>query len=209
MIALSIIVWSCNNAGDNSTTTDSSGHVTIDSNAGNRTQDTGSSNTTNTTPMPVQADAASTAFLPKAADGGMAEVQQGQVAQQKGTNDAVKNFGSMMVRDHSAANDQLKALATRRNITLPDSLGSKNKKMLDDLNKKSTREFDKAYINAMVKDHQEDIKEFEEAEKKVTDTEVKSFITNTLPTLKMHLDSAKAIQKRQNTADQDHWYMDI
>ena len=68
--------------------------------------------------------------------------------------------------------------------------------MVDDLSKKSGRDFDRAYMNAMVKDHQEDIKAFETAEKKVTDTEVKAFISNTLPILHIHLDSAKAIQKR-------------
>jgi len=154
----------------------------------------GSNRSTNT--QPIVADAATSAFLPKAADGGMAEVQQGQLAQQKGSSQAVKDFGAMMVRDHSAANDKLKALATQRNVTLPDSISSKHKKMMDNFNKKSGKDFDKAYINEMVKDHQEDIKEFEKAADKVSDAEVKAFINNTLPTLKTHLDSAKAIQKR-------------
>jgi putative membrane protein len=102
----------------------------------------------------------------------------------------------MMVRDHSAANDRLKALATQRNVTLPDSVSSKHKKMMETLNKKSGKEFDRFYINEMVKDHQEDVKAFEQAANKVSDLEVKAFINNTLPTLKTHLDSAKAIQKR-------------
>lgn len=196
LIALSIVFFSCNNASKNSTeTTDSSGQTSMDSgNAGNRMQDSGSAINRN---LPsVKADAASVDFFPKAADGGMAEVQQGQIAQQKASSQWVKDFGTMMVNDHSAANDKLKALASQRNITLPSSIGQKNQKMIDDLNKKSGKEFDRAYINAMVKDHQEDIKEFEEASKMVTDNDVKSFIDNTLPTLHTHLDSAKAIQKR-------------
>ena len=196
LVALSVFFFSCNNASKNSTeTTDSSGQTKMDSgSAGNRMQDSGS--VANRNLPSIQADAASVAFFPKAADGGMAEVQQGQLAQQKATSQWVKDFGTMMVNDHSAANDKLKTLAAQRNVTLPASISEKNQKMIDDLNKKSGKEFDKAYINGMVKDHQEDIKEFEEASKKVTDTDVKSFIDNTLPTLRTHLDSAKAIQKR-------------
>jgi putative membrane protein len=90
----------------------------------------------------------------------------------------------------------MKVLAAQRNLTVPDSGSSKHKKMMADLNKKSGKEFDRFYINEMVKDHQEDIKAFEQAANKVSDLEVKAFINNTLPTLKTHLDSAKAIQKR-------------
>ncbi|TMI71602.1 MAG: DUF4142 domain-containing protein [Bacteroidetes bacterium] len=191
--AICFFSWSCNNAGkDSETTTDSSNRTTIDSNNNNSMSD---SNNKTTTP-PIVADPATAAFLPEAADGGMAEVQQGQLAQQKGNNQAVKDFGAMMVRDHSAANDRLKALATQRNVTLPDSVSSKHKKMMETLNKKSGKEFDRFYINEMVKDHQEDVKAFEQAANKVSDLEVKAFINNTLPTLKTHLDSAKAIQKR-------------
>jgi putative membrane protein len=191
--AICFFAWSCNNAGkDSETTTDSSGRTTLDSGNNNSMSD---SNNSTSTP-PIVADPATAAFLPEAADGGMAEVQQGQIAQQKGNTQAVKDFGAMMVHDHSAANDRLKALATQRNVTLPDSVSSKHKQMMQNLNKKSGKEFDRFYINEMVKDHQEDIKEFEQAANKVGDLEVKAFINNTLPTLKTHLDSAKAIQKR-------------
>ncbi|HET6995165.1 MAG TPA: DUF4142 domain-containing protein [Chitinophagaceae bacterium] len=192
--AICFFAWSCNNAGkDSETTTDSTSHTTSD--AGNNSS-TPDSNNSNTNLQTITADAVTAAFLPEATDGGMAEVQQGQLAQEKGNNQAVKDFGTMMVHDHSAVNDRLKALATQRNVQLPDSVSRKHKKMLDDLSKKSGKEFDRAYINAMVKDHQEDIKEFEEAANKVNDLEVKAFINNTLPTLRTHLDSAKAIQKR-------------
>lgn len=196
LVAFSFIVWSCNNASDNSTTTDSTNHSTDSANTGAMNPGNTPDSSYNNSGTAIRADEASAAFLPEAAGGGLAEVQQGQLAQQKGNNQSVKNFGAMMVHDHTAANDQLKALATRRSLVIPDTLNSKHKKMVDDLSKKSGRDFDKAYMNAMVKDHQEDIKEFEAAEKKVSDTEVKSFISNTLPTLRMHLDSAKAIQKR-------------
>jgi putative membrane protein len=145
------------------------------------------------TTMP--ADAKTTSFLKDAAEGGMAEVQLGQLAQDKGNSQRVKDFGSMMVRDHSSANDQVKQLASQRSVSLSDSISSQHKKAKDDLSKKDGKAFDKAYIDAMVKGHQQVIDMFEKASKNVTDAQVKSFIDNTLPTIKMHLDSAKAIQK--------------
>ena len=87
-------------------------------------------------------------------------------------------------------------MASQKSVTLPDSVSAEHKKMMTDLQKKKGIDFDKAYIDGMVKDHQKDVKEFEEAANKVKDTDVKAFITNTLPVLKTHLDSAKAIQKR-------------
>jgi len=143
----------------------------------------------------MTADPQTTSFLKDAADGGMAEVQIAQMAQDKANNQRVKDFASMMVRDHSAANDQVKQLASQRSVNLPDSISTKHQKAKSDLEKKEGKAFDKAYIDAMVKGHQQVIDMFKKASKNVTDTQVKSFIDNTLPTIKMHLDSAKAIQK--------------
>jgi putative membrane protein len=146
--------------------------------------------------MTTPTDAASSAFLMKVAGVGMAEVALGQDAQQKAINQSVKDFASMMVQDHTAANDKVKSLATQRNVTLPGSVDADHQKMIDDLNKKSGKAFDKSYIDAMVKGHEKVIKDFQDASGAVGDTEVKAFINNTLPTLQTHLDSAKAIQKR-------------
>lgn len=131
-------------------------------------------------------------FAVAAANGGMAEVELGALAQEKAGNAKVKDFGSMMVKDHSKANDEMKALAKSKGITLPDSIDSKEKKVKSDLSAKSGADFDKAYVSNMIDDHKEDIKEFEDAAKNVKDPELKAFAVKTLPTLKMHLD---AIQK--------------
>jgi len=131
-------------------------------------------------------------FAVAAANGGMAEVELGTLAQEKAVNAKVKDFGSMMVKDHSKANDEMKALAKSKGITLPDSIDSKEKKVKSDLSAKSGADFDKAYVSNMIDDHKEDIKEFEDAAKNVKDPELKAFAVKTLPTLKMHLD---AIQK--------------
>ena len=131
-------------------------------------------------------------FAVAAANGGMAEVELGKLAQQKAANQKVKDFGTMMVSDHSKANDEMKALAKSKGITLPDSLDSKEQKVKNDLSAKSGADFDKAYVSNMIDDHKKDIKEFEEAAKNCKDADLKAFAVKTLPTLKMHL---YAIQK--------------
>lgn len=144
---------------------------------------------------PVAADEETSSFLVKAADMGMTEVKLGNMAEEKGTHQSVKDFGAMMVHDHSAANDQVKTLASQRNVSLPAEASNDSRKDIDDLAKKNGTNFDKAYINAMIKGHQTTIDLFERALDKVNDTEVKTFINNTLPKVRKHLDSAKAIQK--------------
>ena len=86
-------------------------------------------------------------------------------------------------------------MAARRNVTLPTAVGDKEKKEINDLNKKSGAGFDIAYMKNMIRNHTKKITLFENASDKVKDTEVKTFIDNALPQLRNYLDSAKAIQK--------------
>jgi putative membrane protein len=74
-------------------------------------------------------------FAKEAAQGGMAEVKLGQLAQEKGSNDSVKSFGKRMVDDHSKANDKLKEVASRESITLPNDLSAKDQATYDRLSK--------------------------------------------------------------------------
>lgn len=143
----------------------------------------------------ISIDEASTSFLVDAANGGMAEVQLGEVAAQKASDPRVKAFGAMMVQDHRMANDKVKSLAGQRNVTLPDSVSNEKKKEMDDLVIKTSNDFDKAFMRQMVNDHESTISLFEKASDKVSDPEVKTFVENTLPKLRLHLDSTKAIQK--------------
>ena len=150
---------------------------------------------TNSAQSSTPPDSATIMFMTKAASGGMMEVQLGKVAQEQGLSQRVKDFGAMMVRDHGKANDELKSLASGKNVALSDSLMPDHKHHVIDLQKRKGAAFDKAYINMMVEDHQEDIKEFEKASNNLSDGEIKAFATRTLPTLKTHLDSAKVISK--------------
>jgi putative membrane protein len=133
-------------------------------------------------------------FWTDAAQGGMAEVELGKLALQKSQNAEVKKFAQMMVTDHTAANNELKALATKKNIVLPTDIGD-HKSTVDDLSKLSGAEFDKEYVEAMVDDHQEDVEFFEDKSDN-SDADIKAFTTKTLPTLKKHLEAIKAIQSK-------------
>lgn len=132
-------------------------------------------------------------FAMKAADGGMAEVELGRLATQKASNERVKQFGQKMVDDHSKANDALKKAASQEGLDLPADTSEKHKKLVQKLSGLSGAAFDKAYMNEMVKDHVEDVKEFEKASKAPGDSPVKSFAAATLPTLKDHLQMARDI----------------
>ncbi|HEU0208179.1 MAG TPA: DUF4142 domain-containing protein [Candidatus Udaeobacter sp.] len=120
-------------------------------------------------------------FMRKAAKGGMMEVAMGQVAEQKGQSDDVKSFGRRMVADHGKANDELKSLASKKGVELP--------------NKEHTTKWssDKTYMDMMVKDHEKDLAEFKEEASSGSDADVKKFADDTAKVIQEHLDLAKEI----------------
>jgi putative membrane protein len=132
-------------------------------------------------------------FMLKAAQGGMAEVELGQLAQQNGQSQDVKDFGKRMVDDHSKANDELKQLASDKGVSLPTDLNAKDKATKDRLSKLNGAAFDKAYMNDMVKDHKMDVAEFKHESMAAKDPQVKDWAGKTLPTLQSHLDQAEKI----------------
>jgi putative membrane protein len=126
-------------------------------------------------------------FMTKAASGGMLEVQLGQQVAQKATTPEAKSFAQQMVTDHTKSNDELKALAAQKNITLPTTLGKDQQKVYDDVLAEKGVDLDKKYVSAMLTDHQEDITEYQEAVTKSGDTNVKTYAQKNLPVLQMHL----------------------
>ena len=176
LVAGLFIIQACNNNSE----TSSSHEDAVDS-----------AKSVNKVVQPVQKDASD--FAVAAANGGMMEVELGKVAQEKGVNPRVKDFGGMMVKDHSAANDNLKTVAGMLNITLPDSVSDDTRKEIDKLKKKKGRDFDKAYVDMMLDDHKKDIAEFRKCADNCSDSSIKSFASTTLPTLEKHLDSIQAI----------------
>lgn len=140
------------------------------------------------------AKSSDTAFAMKAARGGMAEVQLGKLASEKGGSAEVKAFGQQMVEDHSKANDQLKAIAQQENMTLPTNMDAKDQALYNKLQTMSGSQFDKVYVKNMVKDHEKDIKEFKKEADKGRNAQLKNFASSTLPILQGHLDKIKGIQ---------------
>jgi len=143
----------------------------------------------------IKADPECSEFLVKAANGGMAEVKLAQLAKDKAKDSAVQHFADMMITDHGNANEKVKALAAERNVTLPAEPGADEQKKADDLSKKTGHDFDKAYVNAMVKGHEDVLDMFKKASAKVTDAPVKAFIDNTIPVIEHHLMRIKDIKK--------------
>ena len=146
---------------------------------------------------PLMASAADstpdTSFYKNAAEGGLSEVDAGNLAQSKGTSQAVKDFAAMMVTDHTAANDKLKALAATKNVSLPTSpsvMQMATKAKLDVL---SGDTFDKSYIKAQLKAHRDTIALFKKEIASGQDSDAKAFATATLPTLQAHLKKIKSI----------------
>jgi len=138
-------------------------------------------------------------FAKEAAVGGLAEVELGKLAQQKASSDAVKQFAQKMVDDHSKANDELKQVASKESLDLPDAPDKKHQSRIDKLGKLSGAEFDKAYIKDQLKDHQEDVRKFQSESKNGTDPGIKEFATKTLPTLEQHLQMVKDLHKSGGT----------
>ena len=132
--------------------------------------------------------------------GGMTEVELGKLAAQKASREDVKQFGQKMVDDHTKANDQLKQIAGKENIPIPDSLDSKHQSRIDKLSKLSGADFDKAYIKDQLKDHQTDVREFSNEAQGGTDPNIKTFASSTLPTLQEHLEMVKNLNKSEKNA---------
>ena len=138
--------------------------------------------------------AAPSGFMSDAAKGGIAEVEMSKLAMSKAQNAEIRKFASTMLNDHINANDQLNALAMKRNVTLPGEVSAEHKKTIDELSKLSGAEFDKKYADAMIKDHEKDVSLFRTQSKSETDAEAKAFAAKTLPTLESHLKMIKDIR---------------
>jgi len=145
----------------------------------------------------LAADNPDASFYKKAAEGGIAEVELGKLAQDKSSSPGVKDFGAMMVKDHSAANDKLKAIADGKAVKLPTSPSVGQMATKAKLEVLSGATFDKSYIKGMIEDHQEDIKEFEKEASSGQDADAKAYAAATLPTLKAHLKKIQAIAAAQ------------
>jgi putative membrane protein len=148
-------------------------------------------------PVPQAASTSSAAATPDhhfasaAAAGGAAEVKFGKLAEEKASDPAVKAFGKRMVDDHSKAGEQLKEVAQSENMSLPSNMKAQDRAQYERLSKLSGAEFDRAYMQMMVKDHEEDVAEFKKEAASGKNAALKNFAAQTLPTLEEHLKQAR------------------
>jgi putative membrane protein len=136
------------------------------------------------------------AFLTTAARGGMAEVRLGQLAQTNGRSAAVRGFGQRMVDDHGRANQELAALAQRKQVTPPSGIGAEHQRVYDELAGLRGAAFDRTYARAMVEDHEEDLRAFQEEAQNGTDPDVRAFAARAVPLLREHLRMAQRLPQR-------------
>jgi putative membrane protein len=132
-------------------------------------------------------------FFKNAAEGGMAEVDAGKLAQQKGASPAVKEFGAMMVKDHSAANGKLQSIAAAQGVKLPTSASVMQMASAKELQMMSGDSFDKSYIKDQIKAHEDTMELFKKEIASGKDQQARDFASSTLPTVQAHLVRIKQI----------------
>jgi putative membrane protein len=133
-------------------------------------------------------------FFKAASQINLLEIALADVATQKSQNAEVKKYAEMMRKDHTAANQKLQAVATKQGTTLETTLDTKHKQIQTEIEQKSGTEFDQAYATGMIKGHAKAIGKYQQATR-LTNADVKKYATDTLPTLRNHLQQAKDLAK--------------
>ena len=138
------------------------------------------------------------AFVREALEGGMAEVQLGQLALEKSSNPDVKQFAQKMVDDHTKLGSEMKQVAQQLGVKPPDKPSSKAKSTMTRLQALNGDTFDKAYIKDMVKDHQQDEKEFKQAGLNTSNPALKDVISQGAQMIGQHLQLIEQIAQKNN-----------
>jgi putative membrane protein len=132
-------------------------------------------------------------FIRDAAEGNAAEIGLAEIAVRKAQNPQVRDYAQQLIRDHAQSNAQLQQIAVANGISWPVAIKKSDARTLDKYENMNGAEFDRSVMNHWVKDHREDIKEYDKAAKHAQDPQVKQFAISTLPTLRQHLNRAEAI----------------
>ncbi len=133
-------------------------------------------------------------FMMMAAQGNLLEVRLGELAFERGASPAVKKFGQRMVKDHSKAFAELKKLASKHGVTLPRDLDTKHQGEAEKFAKLKGADFDKAYAQHMLAEHQKDVAKFQREAKEVRDPGLRMWTEQTLPVLQEHLQLARKLK---------------
>ncbi|NPD69164.1 DUF4142 domain-containing protein [Lichenicola cladoniae] len=147
-----------------------------------------------TPPGPPPLAAADATFIQDAAQGGLAEVQAGQLAQSKARSSRVKAYGAKMVADHTPANDQLKQIATAKGAMVPTAPNDMQMQQMTALQADMGRKFDHDYIEDQIAGHTAMLQLFQTEAASGTDPDLKKFAADTVPVVQAHLDAANALE---------------
>lgn len=134
-----------------------------------------------------------TAFMKAAATGSVMEIEAGKLAQKNASSQQVKDFGALMVKDHTKASKELEVLANNVKIVLPNIIQPEDKKHLDHLSTLKGAEFDKQYMKMMVDDHAKTVQLFQ-SRTTSRNRDVAQYAAKTLPVLENHHKLAKEIK---------------
>jgi putative membrane protein len=137
-------------------------------------------------------------FVKKALQGSMAEVQLGQLTLQKSNNDQVKQFAQRMIDDHTKLGDQMKPVAQQLGVSDPNGVSKKDKATMAKLQALSGPAYDEAYIRDMVKDHKQDLSDFQTEVSSGQDQTVKDAANQGSKVIAQHLQMIQQIAKDQN-----------
>ena len=141
-------------------------------------------------------------FVEKAAHSGYTEIEGSQLAQQKASSADVKDFAEQMITDHTAANQELAALAKQKGITPPTEPSLMQKTKLKALSATEGNTFDKMYASQIgVAAHEDAVELFQKASQEVQDPDIKAYVSKTLPKLQKHLGMAKALKQKVDAAN--------
>lgn len=177
--------------------TNTAGNQNQNSNTNSNTRETNrNANNSNTSGEQATTGALSAKdqkFVMDVAMNGLAEVELGRWAVQKGTSAEVKQFGQRMVDDHSKANTELTQLASSKGVTLPTQMDEKHQKDVVKITRLQGAEFERAYSKMMLNDHEKAVSNFEKQSTGGDDADLKAFAAKALPTLQEHLQMARAL----------------
>lgn len=133
--------------------------------------------------------------MTQAAQANLAEIETGRLATERAQHPDVRQYGSRMVREHTMANDALARLAESKGVSLPAEPDPTHQQLAETLEGLQGEEFDRAYMRAMVSDHQHAVAMFEREAETAEDPEVRGFAAELVPTLRDHLRMAQMIQR--------------
>ncbi len=189
LICTAVGFYACNGNSNSTSTSDSTTTTTM-------SDDTMNMQKTDTAMVMANWNDNDKNFAQEAGRGGKMEVELGNIAKANASSQDVKDFGKMMVDDHSMANDELTTLLKNKGVNVDMAYTNDQQSEIDKLSKEKGKEFDKDYVKTMLDDHKKDVAAFKSASQTVSDPDLKNWIDKTLPTLQKHLDAIQKISDK-------------